>query len=255
MKITILGSGTSTGVPEIGCTCPVCTSSDPRDHRLRASALIETDDTRILIDCGPDFRTQVLGLPFKKIDGVLITHEHYDHVGGLDDLRPFCRFGEVPIYAEPHTAERLRTRMPSCFVDHSYPGVPNIPLQEIEENRTFLINHIPVTPLRVMHGRLPILGYRIGNIGYITDMLTMPDVSYEQLRQLDVLVVNALRIAPHPTHQNLAEALDTARRIGAKETYFIHMSHHIGLQAEVERQLPPHVYFASDGLEIFSQKF
>ena len=255
MKITILGSGTSTGVPEIGCTCPVCTSSDPRDHRLRASALIETDDTRILIDCGPDFRTQVLGLPFKKIDGVLITHEHYDHVGGLDDLRPFCRFGEVPIYAEPHTAERLRTRMPYCFVDHSYPGVPNIPLQEIEENRTFLINHIPVTPLRVMHGRLPILGYRIGNIGYITDMLTMPDVSYEQLRQLDVLVVNALRIAPHPTHQNLAEALDTARRIGAKETYFIHMSHHIGLQAEVERQLPPHVYFASDGLVIFSQKF
>ena len=255
MKITILGSGTSTGVPEIGCTCPVCTSSDPRDHRLRASALIETDDTRILIDCGPDFRTQVLGLPFKKIDGVLITHEHYDHVGGLDDLRPFCRFGEVPIYAEPHTAERLRTRMPYCFVDHSYPGVPNIPLQEIEENRTFLVNHIPITPLRVMHGRLPILGYRIGNIGYITDMLTMPDVSYEQLRQLDVLVVNALRIAPHPTHQNLAEALDTARRIGAKETYFIHMSHHIGLQAEVERQLPPHVYFASDGLEIFSQKF
>ena len=255
MKITILGSGTSTGVPEIGCTCPVCTSSDPRDHRLRASALIETDETRILIDCGPDFRTQVLGLPFKKIDGVLITHEHYDHVGGLDDLRPFCRFGEVPIYAEPHTAERLRTRMPYCFVDHSYPGVPNIPLQEIEENRTFLINHIPITPLRVMHGRLPILGYRIGNIGYITDMLTMPDVSYEQLRQLDVLVVNALRIAPHPTHQNLAEALDTARRIGAKETYFIHMSHHIGLQAEVERQLPPHVYFASDGLEIFSQKF
>ena len=255
MKITILGSGTSTGVPEIGCTCPVCTSSDPRDHRLRASAHIETDDPRILIDCGPDFRTQVLGLPFKKIDGVLITHEHYDHVGGLDDLRPFCRFGEVPIYAEPHTAERLRTRMPYCFVDHSYPGVPNIPLQEIEENRTFLINHIPVTPLRVMHGRLPILGYRIGNIGYITDMLTMPDVSYEQLRQLDVLVVNALRIAPHPTHQNLAEALDTARRIGAKETYFIHMSHHIGLQAEVETQLPPHVYFASDGLEIFSQKF
>ena len=255
MKITILGSGTSTGVPEIGCTCPVCTSSDPRDHRLRASALIETDDTRILIDCGPDFRTQVLGLPFKKIDGVLITHEHYDHVGGLDDLRPFCRFGEVPIYAEPHTAERLRTRMPYCFVDHSYPGVPNIPLQEIEENRTFLINHIPVTPLRVMHGRLPILGYRIGNIGYITDMLTMPDVSYEQLRQLDVLVINALRIAPHPTHQNLAEALETARRIGAKKTYFIHMSHHIGLQEEVERQLPPHVYFASDGLEIFSQKF
>ena len=119
MKVTILGSGTSTGVPEIGCTCEVCTSADPRDHRLRTSALVETDDARILIDCGPDFRAQVLGLPFKKIDGVLITHEHYDHVGGLDDLRPFCRFGEVPIYAEAYTAERLRNRMPYCFVNHT----------------------------------------------------------------------------------------------------------------------------------------
>ena len=178
MKVTILGSGTSTGVPEIGCTCEVCTSADPRDHRLRTSALVETDDARILIDCGPDFRAQVLGLPFKKIDGVLITHEHYDHVGGLDDLRPFCRFGEVPIYAEAYTAERLRNRMPYCFVNHNYPGVPNIPLQEIEPGRTFRINRTSVTPLRVMHGRLPILGYRIENMGYITDMLTMPDESY-----------------------------------------------------------------------------
>lgn len=248
--LKILGSGTSTGVPEIGCTCEVCTSGDPRDRRLRASALLETEDARILIDCGPDFREQVIDVPFAKIDGVLITHEHYDHVGGLDDLRPFCRFGEIPIYAETYTAERLRTRMPYCFMEHPYPGVPRIPLQEIEPGHPFFINHTEILPLRVMHGRLPILGYRIGKIGYITDMLTLPAESVEQLAGLDVLVVNALRIAPHTTHQSLEEALETAKRIGAKETYFIHMSHQMGKQAEVEKQLPPHVHFATDGLEI-----
>lgn len=250
MKLRILGSGTSTGVPEIGCTCEVCTSKDPRDNRLRASSLLETDDARILIDCGPDFRQQALAFPFAKIDGVLITHEHYDHVGGLDDLRPFCRFGAVPIYAEAYTAERLRTRMPYCFLDHSYPGVPNIPLHEIEVNRPFFINRTEVLPLRVMHGKLPIVGYRVGKVGYITDMSVMPDDSYEQLQGIDVLVMNALRIDAHYTHQSLEEALESTRRIGAKETYFIHMSHHMGLQAEMEKQLPPHVHFAYDGLEI-----
>ena len=159
MKVRILGSGTSTGVPQIGCTCPVCTSADPKDNRLRASAIVETEDARILIDCGPDFRAQVLHLPFEKIDGVLITHEHYDHVGGLDDLRPFCRFGAVPIYAEEYVARALRLRMPYCFVDHRYPGVPDIPLQEIEVGHAFSIHHTEVVPLRVMHGRLPILPF------------------------------------------------------------------------------------------------
>lgn len=250
MKLRILGSGTSTGVPEIGCTCGVCTSKDPRDNRLRTSALVKTDDVTLLIDCGPDFREQVLHIPFEKIDGVLVTHEHYDHVGGLDDLRPFCRFGEIPIYAETYTAGRLRSRMPYCFIEHTYPGVPNIPLRDIEPNQPFLVNHTEVLPLRVMHGKLPILGYRIGKLGYITDMLTMPEESYEQLRGVDVLVVNALRIATHHTHQNISEAWEVAKKIGARETYFIHMSHHMGLQAEVEKQLPPHMYFAYDGLEI-----
>lgn len=251
MKLKILGSGTSTGVPQIGCTCPVCTSEDPKDRRLRASVLIETGDARILIDCGPDFREQILPLSFERIDGVLITHEHYDHVGGLDDLRPFCRFGEVPIYVENYTAKGLRSRMPYCFVEHPYPGVPNIPLQEIETGIPFFINQTEILPLRVMHGKLPILGYRIdGRIGYVTDMLTMPEESYEQLEGVDVLVLNALRIGTHPTHQSLEEALEAVKCIQAKETYFIHMSHDMGLHAEVEKQLPPHVHLTYDGMEI-----
>lgn len=252
MKLRILGSGTSTGVPEIGCTCPVCTSADPRDNRLRTSAMLYTDDSVILIDCGPDFREQMLRMDFfEKLDGVLITHEHYDHVGGLDDLRPFGRFGDIPIFTDDYTANHLRIRMPYCFVDKVYPGVPRIYLQEVEPGKSFQINRTEVMPLQVMHGKLPILGYRIGGrLGYVTDMHTMPEESYEQLKGLDVLVINALRVKQHPTHQSISEALAAAARIGAKETYFIHMSHHAGLQADMEKQLPPHIHFAYDGLEI-----
>ena len=181
---------------------------------------------------------------------MLITHEHYDHVGGLDDLRPFCRFGSVPIYAEQYVSDALRLRMPYCFVDHRYPGVPDIPLQEISVGQKFFINTTEVMPLRVMHGRLPILGYRIGQLGYITDMLTIPEESYEQLEGIDVLIMNALRIAPHPTHQNLEEALKAAERIRAKETYFIHMSHDMGLHKKVEKGLPENIHLTYDGMEI-----
>lgn len=256
MKITVLGSGTSTGVPQVGCRCKVCTSTDAHDYRRRCSALVETDGVRILIDCGPDFREQSLRFfPFAPIDAVLITHEHYDHVGGLDDLRPFCAFRNVPVYAEAYTAERLQTRIPYCFVEHPYPGVPSIPITKIEPNIPFTVTNtagksVEILPLRVMHGKLPILGFRIGRMAWITDMSAMSEEEIPLLQGLDVLFINALRFEPHPTHQSLPEALERIKSIGARQTYFIHMCHHIGLHAEVEKTLPPHTHLAYDGLQV-----
>ena len=196
MKIRFLGTGTSTGVPQIGCTCPVCTSVDSRDKRLRTSIIVQTDsEDTILIDCGPDFRMQMLCAAqvwFRRIDGVLITHEHYDHVGGLDDLRPFCSFGDIPIFAAIDTAQHLEARMPYCFVNRTYPGVPRIFVRRIVPRTPFRVGTTDIMPLSVVHGRLPILAYRIGEkLGYVTDMSVLPSDTLRDLIVVEVLVLNA----------------------------------------------------------------
>ena len=249
MDILFLGTGTSTGVPEIGCMCEVCTSLDERDQRLRTSVLVKTEDKQILLDCGPDFRWQAIRCKVCRLDAVLISHEHYDQVGGLDDLRPFCRERGVDVYAEDNVAEAIETRIPYVFRAHKYPGVPNLELHRIG-TVPFVVAGIPVTPIRVMHGKLPILGYRIGNMAYLTDVKYLPEEEYAKLKGLDVLILTAFRQGSHPTHESLEEALSNIERIRPKEAYLIHMSHRIGLHAKVEKRLPPHVHLAYDGLHV-----
>ena len=247
MKLTFLGTGTSCGVPTIGCQCRVCQSTNPKDKRLRCSALVETAHTRLLIDCGPDFRQQMMGQPFRRIDGILITHAHYDHMGGMDDVRPYCQFGEINVYADPIARKGLLEMLPYCFAEHRYPGVPAIGLHEIHKHKAFTIGDFNILPIEVMHHDLPILGYRIGPLTYITDMKTINDEELPYIEGTELLVVNALREKPHHSHQTLTDAVRFACRVGARQTYLIHSSHDIGLHDEVNAQLPSDIQLAYDG--------
>ncbi len=246
MKVLFLGSGTSTGVPQIGCGCSVCSSSDPKDKRLRASILISDGENEIMIDCGPDLRQQLLGNKISKLSAILLTHEHYDHIGGLDDVRPL---GTANVYAERKVLDVIRRNMPYCFAENKYPGVPSIELHQIDTT-AFSVGNTIIQPIRILHYKLPILGFKIGKMAYLTDVKTIADEAVEQLRNLDVLILNALRINDHISHLSLSEALLLAKKIGAKKTYFTHMSHDMGLHAIVNEKLPENVELAYDGLEI-----
>ena len=246
MNLLLLGTGTSTGVPQIGCNCKVCTSDNLKDKRLRASVMITDENTQIIIDCGPDLRQQLLRNKVDYLNGILITHEHYDHISGLDDIRPL---GDAQVYGEKRVLQTIRRNMPYCFVENKYPGVPLINLNEIGENEIFIEN-IKIKPIRIMHAKLPILGFRIGDAAYLTDVKTIEDDSIKQLQNLKILIINALRPAKHIAHLSLDEALELAERIGAKETYFTHMSHDMGLHEDVNRSLPDHVQLAYDGLTL-----
>jgi phosphoribosyl 1,2-cyclic phosphate phosphodiesterase len=252
MKLTFLGTGTSCGVPVIGCQCKVCQSADPKDKRTRCSALVETETTRILIDCGPDFRQQILPQPFRRIDGILITHSHYDHMGGMDDIRPYCQFGAINVYADTLAKKSMLQMLPYCFAENRYPGVPAIGLHEIFPHQPLHIGDLEIMPIRVMHGKLPILGYRIGKLTYITDMKTIDDGELKYIEGTELLVVNALRFdKPHHAHQLMDDAIAFARKVGAKRTLIIHVCHDVGLHQEVNKRLPEGIDLAYDGQEIY----
>ena len=331
MKLTFLGTGTSIGVPAIGCQCEVCRSTEARDKRLRQSAYLETDGgIRVLIDCGPDFRQQTTRFPFTKIDAVVISHIHFDHVAGIDDLRPFCMFGDVDIYCQDDVVRGLHQTMPYCFKENLYPGVPHLNLHTIEPHESFIVSRskevvaqfppsgaslsgvinkvgrtivvppaegsLEITPIRVMHGKMPILGFifretpsqpprgeeieshtflaanqqgiesspfkgdkrgstpHYSSLAYITDMKSIDEVECEYLHDIDILVVNALRFEkPHHSHQLVDDAIAFSRRIGAKRTYLIHLTHDIGTHDIANSRLPEGFEFAYDGEVIMTK--
>ncbi|HNE27886.1 MAG TPA: MBL fold metallo-hydrolase [Saprospiraceae bacterium] len=251
MNLTLLGTGTSQGVPVIGCDCPVCTSDDPRDNRLRSSALLTAGDLNILIDAGPDLRQQMLRAGIRHLDAILLTHEHNDHVIGLDDIRPF-NFSSgraMSVYALPRVGEEVRKRFEYVF-GHPIPGLPRIDLLPIDPEEPLRIGTVQIVPIRVMHGRLPILGFRVDEMAYLTDVKTIPEEEMVKLEGVKYLIINALHHREHPTHMTLAEALRMIARIRPEKAWLTHVSHEMGRVGDLENELPAGVYFAWDGLQI-----
>jgi len=251
MEITLLGTGTSQGVPIIGCNCETCTSTDSRDNRLRTSAMIKVNGRTIIIDAGPDFRQQMLREKVSKIDALLLTHEHKDHIGGLDDIRPFnfLQHQAIDIYCESNVQTTIRREFSYSFSEQKYPGVPEMNLKTIDES-TFSIDDILIQPIRVMHWELPILGYRIGNFTYITDASFISDSEIEKIKGTQILVVNALRERKHYSHFNLEEAISFVEKVKPKQAFFTHISHSLGRYSVINNQLPENISYGFDGLKI-----
>lgn len=251
MKVTFLGTGTSQGVPVIGCECEVCRSMDYRDKRLRSSVHLEAEGQSLIIDTGPDFRQQALRQDIKRVDAVLFTHGHKDHTAGLDDVRAynFLQKMDMPIYGRIEALNQIKMEFAYAFEQIKYPGIPQLSLQQIESN-PFSVNGLTITPLPVMHHQLPVLGFRIGSFSYITDANLITDLAYERLKGTEVLVINALQREKHISHFNLEEALEQAKKIGASKTFFTHISHKLGKHKQVEKELPVSVALAYDGLSI-----
>lgn len=251
MKVTFLGTGTSQGVPVIGCTCDVCRSLDYRDKRLRTSILLEVKDQTFVIDTGPDFRQQMLREQVKRVDAVIFTHAHRDHTAGLDDVRAynFLHKMEMPVYGSQQVLDQLKIEYAYAFAPKYYPGIPQLTLTPIN-GEDFEVNGISLTPLPVMHLHLPVLGFRIGNFSYITDAKFIPPETVKKLEGTEVLVLNALQREQHISHFNLSEALQMVETIRPRRTYFTHISHKMGLHADVEKELPEDVSLAFDGLRL-----
>lgn len=252
MKLKFLGTGTSQGVPVIGCTHPVCLSDDPRDKRTRTSALITTDEgKKILIDCGPDFRQQMLANNETEVHAVLITHEHNDHVIGLDDMRPiiFKNKERMPLYCMERVGNEIQKRFPYAFAAEQYPGAPSFRIVPV--NDVFTVLNIPILPVKVQHYLIEIFGYRFGNLAYVTDAGAINAEEKEKLKNLDYLIINCLRKdEPHPAHFILPEVLVLVKELKPKQTFLTHISHRLGFQSDLERDLPHNIRAAYDGLEI-----
>lgn len=251
MKITFLGTGTSQGVPVIGCNCAICTSTDKRNNRLRTSVWVETPEASIVIDSGPDFRYQMLRANVRKLDAILFTHGHKDHIAGLDDVRAYNYFSgkAMEIYATEETQIALRREFHYAFGDVNYPGIPQLNLNTITNN-SFTINGLEIVPIRVLHYKLEVFGFRIGGFTYITDANFIAPEELNKASGSEVFVLNALRHEKHVSHYNLSEAIETAQNTKAKNSYFLHISHQLGLHEEVSKILPASMHLAYDGLEL-----
>ncbi len=249
LKITFLGTGTSSGVPLIGCDCAVCTSVDPKDNRLRSSILVESATTTLVVDTGPDFRYQMLREKVKKLDAVVFTHPHRDHMAGLDDVRAYNFFQKkhIDIYADSLMESAIRRDFYYAFADTRYPGIPELNLISISDE-PFIVGDIPVTPVKVWHMKMPVLGFRFGSFTYITDANRIEEQEKDKIRGAEVLVLNALRKQQHISHFTLGEAVELAQELRVPQVYFTHMSHQVGLHADIEAELPDNIHLAWDGL-------